>query len=143
MTSADPGFLDKRMKTFVTSDMETISDPVISRFITKLQVHLNHSAEFIVDAQASISLLNSNIGDVPEYHTTIWCAMGEIMKKLVSHGAVMNNLDLDSLMKEAREAHLLTVNIKILWMMLWHRQRQQLPNLDLSLRLWTNFLLQD
>ena len=33
------------------------------------------------------------------------------MKKLVSHGAVLDNLDLDSLMKEAREAHLLTVNI--------------------------------
>ena len=34
------------------------------------------------------------------------------MKKLVSHRALLNNLDLDSLMKEAREAHLLTVNIK-------------------------------
>ena len=34
------------------------------------------------------------------------------MKKLVSHGAVLDNLDLDLLTKEAREAHLLTVNIK-------------------------------
>ena len=33
------------------------------------------------------------------------------MKKLVSHGAVMDIIDLDSLMKEAREAHILTVNI--------------------------------
>ena len=42
------------------------------------------------------------------------------MKKLVSHGAVLDNLDLNLLMKEAREAHLLTVNIKLLCMMLWH-----------------------
>ena len=34
------------------------------------------------------------------------------MKKLVSHGAVLDNLDLDLLMKEAREAHLLTADIK-------------------------------
>ena len=34
------------------------------------------------------------------------------MKKLVSHGAVLDNLDLNLLTKEAREAHLLTVNIK-------------------------------
>ena len=34
------------------------------------------------------------------------------MKNLVSHGEVLDNLDLDLLMKEAREAHLLTVNIK-------------------------------
>ena len=34
------------------------------------------------------------------------------MKKLVSHEAVLDNLDLDFIMKEAREAHLLTVNIK-------------------------------
>ena len=33
------------------------------------------------------------------------------MKKLVSHGAVLDNLDLDSLMKESREAHILTMNI--------------------------------
>ena len=31
---------------------------------------------------------------------------------MLSHGEVLDNLDLDSLMKEAREAHLLTVNIK-------------------------------
>ena len=34
------------------------------------------------------------------------------MKNLVSRGSVMNNIDLYLLMKEAREAHLLTVNIK-------------------------------
>ena len=56
--------------------------------------------------------MNSNIGDVPEYHKTIWCAMGHNIKKLVSYGAVLDNIDLDLLMKEAREAHLLTVNIK-------------------------------
>ena len=38
--------------------------------------------------------------------------MGDTMKKLVSHGAVLDNLDLDLLIKEAMEAHLLTVNIK-------------------------------
>ena len=92
--------------------MDTISDPVISTFITKLQVHSNHSEEVIVGAQASISLLNSKIGDVPEDHTTIWCAMGDMMKKLVSHGGVLDNLELNSLTKEARDTHLLTVNIK-------------------------------
>ena len=50
-----------------------------------------HSAEVIVGAQASISLLNVNMGDVPEYHTTIWVAMGYIMNKLISHGSVMKN----------------------------------------------------
>ena len=34
------------------------------------------------------------------------------MKKLVSHEAVLDNLDLDLLIKEAREAHLLISNIK-------------------------------
>ena len=102
-------------------------------FITKLQVHFNHSAEVIFGAQEIIYLLNSNIGDVPEDHTKIWCPMGDIMKKLVSHGSVLDNIDLYSLMKEAREAHILKVNIKIMWMILWHRQRQQLPKLDLSL----------
>ena len=34
------------------------------------------------------------------------------MKKLVSHGSVLDNLYLDLLMKEAREAHILNVNIK-------------------------------
>ena len=99
MTGADPGSTTKRLKTFVPPDMETISDPVISRFIAKLQVHLNHSAEVIFRDQASISLLNSNIGDIPEYRIEIWCVMGYIMKKLVSHGAVLDNIDLDSLIK--------------------------------------------
>ena len=81
-------------------------------FITKIQVHFKHIAEVIVGDQASISLLNSNIGDVPEYHTKFRCVMGDIMKKLVSHGAVLDNLDLDFLIKEAREEHLLNVNIK-------------------------------
>ena len=52
------------------------------------------------------------MGYVPEDQTTIWVAMGDIMKKLISHGAVMKNLDVDALMKEAREAHLLTASIK-------------------------------
>ena len=108
MTGADPGYIDKRLENFVPPDMETISDPVISR----LQVHLNQSAEVIVGSQASISLLNIKIGDVPEDHTTIWCAMVDIMKKLVSHGAVLDNLDLDFPMKEAKEAHILTANIQ-------------------------------
>ena len=38
--------------------------------------------------------------------------MGDITKSLVSHGLVLDNLNLDSLMKEAREADLITVNIK-------------------------------
>ena len=92
--------------------METVSDSVIVNVTSELQVHLNHSAEVIVGAQASISLLNSKIVDVPEYHTTTWCMMGDIMKKLMSHESVIENIYLDSLMKEAREAHLLTVNIK-------------------------------
>ena len=44
LTGADPCSTSKRMKTFVPTDMETISDPVISRFAVKLQVHLNNSA---------------------------------------------------------------------------------------------------
>ena len=51
----------KRMKTFVPPDMETISYPVLARFITNLWVNLNHSAEVIVGDQASISILNSKI----------------------------------------------------------------------------------
>ena len=61
----DPGYLAKRLKTFVPPGMETISNPEIARFITKLQVHLNHSAEVIFGDQARISFLNSKIGDVP------------------------------------------------------------------------------
>ena len=34
------------------------------------------------------------------------------MKNLVSRGAVLDNLGLDLIMNEAREAHLLTMNIK-------------------------------
>ena len=34
------------------------------------------------------------------------------MEKLVSHGAVLDNLDWDLLMKEDMEAHPMTVNIK-------------------------------
>ena len=62
LTSTDPGSTDKRLKKFVLPDMETISDPLLSRFITKIQVHLNHIAEVIVGDQASISLLSSKIG---------------------------------------------------------------------------------
>ena len=112
LTRGDPGSPVKRIKTFVPPGMETISDPVIAKFISRLQIHLNHSEEVIVGAQASISLLNRKIGDVPEDHTKIGCDIGDIMKKLVSHGAVMENIDFGLIMKEAREAHLLTVNIK-------------------------------
>ena len=38
--------------------------------------------------------------------------MEGIMNKLISHGSFLDNLDIDTLMKEAREAHLLTLNIK-------------------------------
>ena len=62
LTGGDPGSPAKRLKNYVPPYMMTISDPVISSFITKLQVHLNHSAEVIVGAQAIIFLLNSKIG---------------------------------------------------------------------------------
>ena len=51
--------------------IQTIADPVMADFISKLQLHLTHSAEVIVGDQVSISLLNSKMGDFPEYHTTI------------------------------------------------------------------------
>ena len=54
LNGADPGSTDRRLKSFVPPYMETILDPVISRFIAKLQVHLNHSEEVIVGSQASI-----------------------------------------------------------------------------------------
>ena len=71
-------------------------------FVSKLQLHLNYSSEIIFADQASISLLNSKMGDVPEDHTNICVAMGDIMKKLISHGAVLKNIDVDALMKESR-----------------------------------------
>ena len=43
LTGGDLGSPAKRLKTFVPTGMETLSDPVIERFITKLHVHLNHS----------------------------------------------------------------------------------------------------
>ena len=98
--------------------IETISDPVVVNFISKLQVYLNHSVNTIFGAQTRISLLNSNMGDMPEDLTVIWYAMGYIMKKLISRGTVLNSIDLDLLMKEAIEVHLLTVNIKNSWMTL-------------------------
>ena len=112
LTGGDPGSPSKRLKTFVLPGIETILDLSISKFISKLQVHMNHSAEVIFGSQYSISLLNSNIVDLTEDHTTIWCAIRNIMKKFISHGTVTENIDLDLLMKDAREAHLLTVNIK-------------------------------
>ena len=60
--------------------IQTIADPVMADFISKLQLNLTHSAEVIVGSQAGIYVLNSNMGDVPEYHTTIWVAMRDIMK---------------------------------------------------------------
>ena len=79
--------------------LETISDPVMANFVSKQQVHLNHSAEVFVGYLAIVSLINSKMGYVPEYHTTIWCAMGDIMKKLISHVAVLYNLDINAIMK--------------------------------------------
>ena len=38
--------------------------------------------------------------------------MGDIIKKLIYHQIVLKNVDVDALMKEAREAHLLTASIK-------------------------------
>ena len=112
LTGGDPGSQVKRLKTFVPPGIETISDQVVAKFIPKLQVHLNHSAEFIVGAQESICLLNRKIGEVSKDHTKILCAMVDIMKKLIPHGAVLENIDLDFLAKEAIEAHLLTLNTK-------------------------------
>ena len=40
------------------------------------------------------------------------------MNKLVSHVAVLDNLYLDLIMKEAMEAYQVTMNIQLLWMML-------------------------
>ena len=53
LTGGDSGSTAKRMKKILPPDMETISDPVISRYTTKLQLHLNNSSEVIVRDQAS------------------------------------------------------------------------------------------
>ena len=66
----------------------------------------------IVRPHGSISLINSKMGDVLEYRNTIWVDMRDITKKLIFHGAVLENIDDDALMKEAREAHLLTASIR-------------------------------
>ena len=79
----------RRLKTVVPPEIVTISYPVMEKFVSKIQSHLTHSAEVIVRSQVSISLLNSKIGDVPEYHTTLLVAMGDIMKKLIVHGSVL------------------------------------------------------
>ena len=100
-------------------------------FISKLQLHLIHSAEVVVGDQVSISLLNSKMGDFLEDHTTIWLAMGEIIDKLILHGVFMGKNYVDGIMKEAREAHLLTSSIKHLWEMIWPRQTQRVPRFDL------------
>ena len=87
----------------------------MARFVFKLQSHLTHSVEVIFGAQASISLLNIKMVDVPEDCTTIWVTMVDIMKKLISHGAVLENIDVDALMKELNiyiEPNLLTASIK-------------------------------
>ena len=65
MSCGDPGSPEKRLKNFVPSEIETIADPVMERFVSTLQSYLAHSAEVIVEYQASIYFLNSNIGDVP------------------------------------------------------------------------------
>ena len=65
----------------------------------KLQLNLAHSAEVIVEAQASIYFLNSKMGDVKEDHSTSWLDMWDIMKKLILHGSVLEDLDVDVIMK--------------------------------------------
>ena len=55
------------------------------------------------------------MGDVQEYQTTIWVAVGYIMKKLIYHESVLEKLDVVALMKEfavAREGNFLTASIK-------------------------------
>ena len=84
----------------------------MAKFISKLQLYLTHSEELIVVSQRSIYLININMVDMPEYHTAILVAMGDITKKLILHGVVLENLDVDTLMKESREAHLMTASIK-------------------------------
>ena len=44
LTNGDPGSTAKRLKTFVPPGMKTIPYPVIAKFISKIQVNLNHSA---------------------------------------------------------------------------------------------------
>ena len=61
LTGLDPGSPEKRLKTFLPPGIETISDPVMEKYISKIQVHMNHSTEVIVRVQAIISLLNSKI----------------------------------------------------------------------------------
>ena len=99
LIGGDPGSPAKRLKTFVPPGIEIFSYPVMEKYISKIKVHLNYRAEVIIRAQGIIFLLNSNMVDVPEDHTKIWCAMGDIMNKLISHGAVLDNIDLDSLMR--------------------------------------------
>ena len=89
LACGDPGSPAKGIKKFVPPEIETISDPVMAKFFSTLQSHLIHSAEVIVGNHASISLINSHIRDVPEDHTTIWVAMGYIMKRLIPHGEVL------------------------------------------------------
>ena len=43
---------------------ETIADPVMEKFVSNLQVHLNHSAEVIVWSQDSIFLIENKMEDV-------------------------------------------------------------------------------
>ena len=71
LTGGELGSTAKRLKIFAAPGIEIISDPVMAKFISKIQAHLNHIAQIIVGDQASISVLNSKIGDVPEYDKTI------------------------------------------------------------------------
>ena len=84
----------------------------MEKFISRMQLHLTQSVEMVVGSQLGISLLNINMGDVSEDHITIWVSMVYIMEKLILHRAVLEKLDVDCLMKEDREAYLLTASIK-------------------------------
>ena len=92
LTGREPGSPAKWLKNSFTPGIETISDPVIVNFISKLHVHMNQITEVIVGSQVSIYLLNIKIGYVPEDYSTIWRAMGDITKKLISHGSVLDNI---------------------------------------------------
>ena len=64
LVCGDIGSSVKILRTFVPPKIETIADPVIAKLVSKLQLHLTHSAEVIVRSQASIYLLNSKMVDV-------------------------------------------------------------------------------
>ena len=100
LVCGDQGSSAKILKTFAPPEIENISDPVMENFVSTLQLHLTHSAEVIFGPQVSISLLNSKMVDMQKYHTTNWVDMGDIMNKLMFHGAVLKILMLARLRRK-------------------------------------------